>query len=236
MELGRRLVGELGLEPSVDTLGRWMAHHIADLIDATESATTENRALAERQCFDAILRLWAHRNELPSGKRPFEALEPVIRAIESLDPNDNTPRYFRSAHPTRSEGKEKSEQDTWLELIAGIDYSAKLLIGYCLAQASSVALDKSADWVKLAEEAGADQGVSEIVIRFVSSSADLGRKVDPNGQVRKELEDRIGRLHGFIRLAETLATDLKARLAALPPAEDGADDEEIVLSVAPPLE
>ena len=26
LALGRRLVQELGLEPSVDTLGRWMAH------------------------------------------------------------------------------------------------------------------------------------------------------------------------------------------------------------------
>jgi len=126
----------------------------------------------------------AHRNELPSGKRPFEALEPVIRAIESLDPNDNTPRYFRSAHPTRSEGKEKSEQDTWLELIAGIDYSAKLLIGYCLAQASSVALDKSADWVKLAEEAGRKLGEMEDFQRLAQNFMDT---IDlENGAVETE--------------------------------------------------
>lgn len=43
-----------------------------------------------------------HRAAFPNGKRPFEDLEPVMRAIESLDPEDDTPRYFRSARAPKS--------------------------------------------------------------------------------------------------------------------------------------
>lgn len=223
LALGRKLVDELGLEPSVDTLGRWMAHYTADLIAKAESATGEEKQLAEKKCFEAILALWKHRAELPNGKRPFEELEPVIRAIESLDPEDDTPRYFRSARAPKTDGEEKSEADSWLDMVSGLDYSAKILIGYCLTEAAHAAVDKSKEWVKLAEAAGAEDGVPEIAIRFVSSSADLGKEPDPNADVRRLLQDLIKRLDGFTKSAEAVARDLRARLEALPPSKEGDD-------------
>jgi hypothetical protein len=33
-------VRELGFEDGVDTLGRWMAHHLAELIDKAENGAT----------------------------------------------------------------------------------------------------------------------------------------------------------------------------------------------------
>ena len=91
LALGRKLVEELGLEESNDTLGRWMAHCLADLITKAENASGGDKDAGRKECFDAILALWRHRSELPSGKRPFAELEPVIRAVESLDPEDDTP-------------------------------------------------------------------------------------------------------------------------------------------------
>lgn len=214
---------ELGIESSVDTLGRWMAHHIADLIISAENATGEEKDLAEKNCFEAILVLWKHRAELPNGKRPFEDLEPVVRAIESLDPDSDTPRYFRSARGPKGEVKEQSEADTWLAMVDGLDYSAKVLIGYCLSEAALAAVDKSKEWVKLAEAAKTEDGAPEIVIRFVSSNADLGKDPGPNAEVRRRLQDRLGRLEGFIKLAESVERDLKDRLEALPRLEEGDD-------------
>lgn len=238
LALGCKLVEELGLEPSVDTLSRWMAHYLADLIAKAESATGEEKGLAEKECFDAILALWKHRAELPDGKRPFDDLESVARAVASLDPDDDTPRYFRSARPPKGEVEEKSGVETWLDMVSGLDYSAKVLIGYCLAEAAAAALDKSREWVKLAEAAGAEDGVPEIVIRFVSSSVDLGREPEPSVEVRRQLQDRLRRLEGFTNLAEAVLRDLKARLEALPlPTESNYDDPDnhIVLSTAPPF-
>jgi hypothetical protein len=223
LALGRKLVEEFGSEPSVDTLGRWMAHHVAELVISAENATGEEKGLADKKCFEAILTLWKHRAELPNGKRPLEELEPVIRAVESLDPESDTPRYFRSARPPEGEVREQSEAETWLAMVDGIEYSAKVLIGYCLAEAARAAVDKSKEWIKLAEAAEADTSSSEIVIRFVASNADLGKEPDANAEVRQRLQDRMGRIEGFIKLAESFARDMKARLEALPPLEEGND-------------
>ena len=222
--MGRKLVEELGLEPSVDTLGRWMAHYVAELIAKAESATGEEKGVAERQSFDAILALWKHRAALPNGRRPFEDLEAVVRAVESLDPENDTPRYFRMIHTAKAEGEEVSEAESWLGTASGLDYSARIMIGYCLASAAHNALDKSKEWVKLAEAAGAEDGASEIVIRFISTTTDLGNEPDLDGVARRQLEDRLRRLEGFTKLAEAFASDLRTRLEALPPASENDSD------------
>jgi hypothetical protein len=234
LALGRRLVEELGLEESNDTLSRWMAHHLADLITKAENAAGSDKDALRKECFDAILALWRHRSELPGGKRPFEELEPVLRAVESLDPEDGTPRYYRTPRPPKGEEAETAEQEEWLKMVEGLDYSAKVLIGYCLAEAAASALDDSKEWVKLAEGIE-DDGVPEIVIRLVKNAADLNKVPDLNASLRKTVVDRINRLQGFVRMAESLALTLSERLAAIPATESGEDSEEIILSAPPSL-
>lgn len=202
-----------------------MAHYVADLIQRAECAAGDEKRLAEKNCFDAILALWRHRAELPNGKRPFEDIEPVIRAIESLDPDHDAPRYFRSARRAAGDRKEISEAEAWLEMVDGLDYSAKVLIGYCLAQAAREAADKCEEWVKLAEATGADDGVSEVVIRFVSSAADLDEKPDVNAEARRQLEGRLKRLEGFTNLAEGLASKWRQQLRPPSPRRSGAKRE-----------
>lgn len=83
--LGRRLVEELDMEPGVDTLGRWMAHYIAELIeDAEQTADAAERQIAQERCCTAILRLWEHRSTLPRGARPLANLQKVLDAIIDL--------------------------------------------------------------------------------------------------------------------------------------------------------
>lgn len=216
LELGRRLVEELRLEPSVDTLGRWMSHYIAELMTAVEAAAGEERIQVEKRCFEAILGLWQHRSELPTGKRPFADLEPVIRAVESLDPEDDTPRYFRSAYAGNDEEEKGSEAQEWLKIARDLDYTAKVLIGESLAEAARKAADKSKEWVALAEAAGAERGVPEIVIQFLTDKGIPDEEPDPYKLIRERLENRIERLESFTRLAAEFADAYRAELRALP--------------------
>lgn len=221
LELGRRLTKEIELDlgRSADTLGLWMAHYIAELIQGAEKASLEERAAKMQACSEAILSLWKHRHELPNGKRPFEELEPILRALESLDPDDSTPRYFRSARAAADKADKEDEMESWLELVDELDYSARALIGYCLGQAAQTAINKSEEWVALAESAGADDEVELSVVRFMVDEKDLLRKPDPNEVVRKQLQARIDRLESFTKMAEALASDLKLRVHELPEAE-----------------
>jgi hypothetical protein len=220
--LGSKLVHELGLEPSVDTLGRWMAHYIADLMVKVKGASGEEKELAEKNCFEAILELWKHRAEMPNGKRPHEDLEPVVRAIKSLDPDDDMPRYFRSIRPAKGEDEKQSEMEAWLDVASNLDYSAKVLIAYCLAEAANAALDKSKEWVQLAEAAGADDGISETVARFLSRETDLGREPNPSDVVCSQLQNRMQRLEAFTNLAGVVLRVLRTRLEVLLPSKEGS--------------
>lgn len=89
LALGRHLVQELGLTDGTDTLGRWMAHHIAELINLVENASTEPaRRQAQQQVSDTILRLWRHRAALPGQNTyPLKSLMPMLQVIERLHPS-----------------------------------------------------------------------------------------------------------------------------------------------------
>jgi hypothetical protein len=233
LELGRKIVEEL--DGSFDTLGRWMAHYVADLIARAEKATGDDKSIIERECSTAILTLWRHRSELPNGSRPFGELEPVLRAVESLDPDSDIPRYYRGVRPPEGETAATPEQENWLNLVNGLDYSAKVLIGYCLSEAAGASLDKSREWVKLAEGIDTD-GVPELIIRFISKVADENAEIDPNESLRSLLDDRLKRLRGFLKIGDALANTIEANLKALPPAkQDSSDGESMALFSRPSI-
>ena len=77
MALGKKLVTEQGFDGSVDTLGRWMAHHIAELIHEAESSNDDARPVKMAHVREAVLALWSHRHVLPNGRSPFAGMEPI---------------------------------------------------------------------------------------------------------------------------------------------------------------
>lgn len=212
LELGKKLTKEIGLDQSVDTLGRWMAHYIAELIQDAEKASPEEQPVKMKVCCDAILNLWKHRHTLSNGTRPFEELEPLMRILESLNPEDDTPRYFRSVRAAVGKTEEKDEMKSWLNLIDGLDYSAKILIRYCLIQAAQNAIDKSVEWVALAEAAGVDEGIEFPLIHMIWDEDSMSKESNPDAQAKKHLEDRAERLENFAKLALEVAADLRQKV------------------------
>lgn len=223
--LGKELVAELELGDSVDTLGRWMAHYLAELIQEAEVATGDNRIAKQALLRDSILALWAHRFELPSGTRPFGEFEPILRALASLDPESETSRYFSASRAPSSENSESEETRQWIELARGLDYASKILIDHCLISAAGSALDQSQEWIKLANKAGIDDSFEFRVIRFISNQRDLMEKTDLNAHQRSILSDRHEKLEGFLSLASILTADIKVRLTALQ--SDDADEKPL---------
>lgn len=222
--LGKKLVAELGLDNSVDTLGRWMAHYIAQLLQEAESATDDKRSANNSELRDAILALWAHRFELSAGKGPFGDIEPILRALASLDPASRSFRHFSPSQAPDTQRGESKETENWVELAKGLDYISKILIAYCLASAADKAVDKSAEWIKLAKEAGADDSFEFLVIKFVKDESDLMKESDPNSKQRRILADRKKKLEAFLSAASILANDIDSRLEALSPIEGESDE------------
>jgi len=221
LELGKKLVEQLGLEMSTDTLSRWMAHYIAELLATVEGTCGDERITAEKRCFEAILALWEHRSEYPGNKKPFSDLAPVIRAVESLDPDDNTPRFFRSAFPDDDESKNiDPDAREWIKVASGLDYTAKLLIGDCLREAAGKAVDNCQRWAALAAAAGAEPGVPEVIVRFIVDDDAALQESDPNITQRRHIEGRLERLAAFAKFAARLESAYRAELATLAPTKD----------------
>ena len=220
--LGKKLVAELELDQSVDTLSRWMAHYIAELMHAAETAEDAMRQELMSRCCATILDLWRHRSELPDGKHPFEDIEPILRALESLDPNQSTPRYFASARNGSRGNGEESASKNWLDLADELDYSARILIRYCLTHAAETALDKSQEWIALAEAVGADEGIDVPVVRFIANETELLNSSTADEAVREEIEGRLKRLDAFVAAANVLADELRRHLQPLTGPEDAS--------------
>jgi hypothetical protein len=212
VNLGKRLVEELGLDQSVDTLGRWMAHYVAELIHSAETTKEEDKDEKRAQCANAILELWAHHSTMPRGHRPFQDFEAILRTLESLDPKNAESRYYCSVHNEAAKDQKNAESAAWLGIADGVDHTARLLIRFCLACAARDAADKSMEWVTLAEAASTTDVGYLTIIRVISQEVALTDEEAANDEDRKEIENRLKRLEEFAKLAQNLTDRLRAKL------------------------
>lgn len=99
MGLGKHLVRELGFEDGVDTLGRWMSHHLAELIYEAENGETEEVKLrASQQATETILKIWEHRKNLPGEAYPLVRYEDLLKVIDLLRIDNNQFRFYRHTY------------------------------------------------------------------------------------------------------------------------------------------
>lgn len=89
LELGIHLVQELDLRGR-DTLDRWMAHHLAELI---EEAQTQNdprrRESARRRASELVLKIWDRRTSLSQTANPLVNYEPALAMLINLKEETN---------------------------------------------------------------------------------------------------------------------------------------------------
>lgn len=210
VELGQKLVGQLGAED--DLLSAWMAHRIAELMDAAGQASLDCKTAAEEACSKAILELWKHRSALRCDFSPVRELEPILRTLASLDVERTRHRYFPNGLVGAETGEVGEATKQWLDLAVGVDYTARLLVQFALRNAAEDAVSKAAPWVELARQAGADEDAVGVVVKFLLEETkidDSQKDVDDS-----KLRDRLSRLEAFSQLATEFAKDLRARLAS----------------------
>ncbi len=107
-DFGEALIKELGVQ-GTDTLERWMAHHIADLIYRAEASEGIDKVEAERECKDAILQLWRFRSGHVGEFSNLGRSVSLLRLLRS-NPLDDMNVQKRTA------GCEITTADGWFEL------------------------------------------------------------------------------------------------------------------------
>lgn len=83
--MGKRIVEELGLTDSCETLAKWMAHLVAERIREVESEedVVRKRKL-ESECVELIKGLWERRACLPGGAAPLGTIQEAMAALKSI--------------------------------------------------------------------------------------------------------------------------------------------------------
>ena len=223
IRLGRQFVKELNLGRSNDTFSRWMAHYLAEKIKAAESAVGEKKVKAQKDCSEVIMKLWAHRSQLPSGKRPFENFDEVFDFIKRLAPEKETPFYFVLPGDRERKRTGSKWSQEWLEIAEQVDRGARVCIEYALKKATLEVKDKKTDqWLKAISNLTSDIDVKTIRIlvdrKFSFGLDDEGdpdvSKIDEQREYAIErVNNRIEELERFStlneRILESLRQDLK---------------------------
>jgi hypothetical protein len=106
IKLGKRLIEELRLEHTVNTLARWMVHYLAELIQNVEKCDSkEEKEKLQKECCDIILKIWSKRENLPI-RQPLDDLRPIIELLKSLKKEELSflPKWLEYRHlPSNNE-------------------------------------------------------------------------------------------------------------------------------------
>jgi hypothetical protein len=208
LELGRRLAAQLDADD--DLLSSWMAHYVAQLIEAAEKVPVEDAA--QEACAKAIMELWRYRATFPERHRPFAELQPIMRTLASLDPTSGDHRYHAQVLREAEVANADDDAKRLLKFAVGVDFVARVLIGTAIRSAAHRAASAAEPWVELAALAGAEEGVETPIVEFARGGDETG---EADGDLRvAALNDTLSRLDTFVELALALAKDLRAQLGA----------------------
>ena len=156
-ELGKSLADALD---ESDIIGRWMSHHLADLVMRSEAHPTDQDLIRETR--EVILRLWEHKAGGRFKTRPFEYVEPVLAALARLEPDPPPWAHFRAYS---SEDLPSAHDMAGYPVIAtacDMDREFGRLVRLAVAFAAQSALDKEEPWV-VAATAVAGTEVDDVV-------------------------------------------------------------------------
>jgi hypothetical protein len=190
-----------------------MSHYIAELITIAEEAAKHEKRDAMLRCSVAILELWSHRSKWPDRVRPFNELEPIISTLGSLRPEAKNPFYRQHFWERAEQEVIDDELKNWLQIAHGLDYTARLLIGFAIEQAVRISTAKSISWVKEAAQAQDTSGLDvELSVKLLSWATETRR----NDEVRREaITNRLDRLKAFLDMAGEIEKALRSELADL---------------------
>lgn len=227
IELGKQFVSQYGLDPGVDTFGRWMCHYIAEQMAKADNSVGAEKELAEKVCFETILKFWQHRWQIPSGIRPFESFETILSVIERLDPERQRNFYYHQV-PSHEDSSIQcnAEQRKWIKFAEDIDKAARVCIELAIEKCTEEAKDdETENWLKYGSkvESGIDiQIIGGLTDLDFSSLLDDKQEEDDlltsnkdhvlNKYDLAKIKSRIEHIENLSKMNSIILKELKARL------------------------
>ncbi|PZX93152.1 hypothetical protein DOS84_12395 [Flavobacterium aquariorum] len=141
IKLGKRLIEELKLEYTVNTLARWMVHYLAELIQNVEKCKSEQeKKKLQKECCDIILKVWSQKENLPM-RQPLEDLKPIIELLKVFKKDDLSflPNWLEYRHLPSN-----NEWATFVDLVK--NNTEKLFLTVISTNLNKDLLSKTSDW------------------------------------------------------------------------------------------
>lgn len=210
INLGKAIITELGMIVDCNTPARWLVHYIAENIHKSENCQGEEKEAAERQCVDAIFKLWHHRSELPRGINPFSEFDSVFRGLSRLDNSSQKP-YFNefSQFDHQIAPEETAECKQWVDMAISIDKAAKELVSESFNSAAALATtERSRKILKLApEDSGED---IRIMLSFLS-----GEEANSKENEIKAIESKIEKVEALKSICDMFIEKYQNEIAVI---------------------
>lgn len=219
-QLGEKIAAELDANEG-DTLGRWMAYYVAELITDAEKATGPKAASARKKCAAAILEVWRRRSDWPRAVKPFTDIDAVARTLAALDPEAEQPIFRAGLWGDIDAQVETPTVKKLLETVKGVDIAARELIDDVLLMAAGAAVNASAPWVALAQKPPFRGFEIDFIDELGEAAAGRRRRL----RERERIAARIERLKIFVSSADDTAELLRQQIADLE-AKDAEDSQE----------
>ncbi|KFC33382.1 hypothetical protein EGI15_02700 [Chryseobacterium cucumeris] len=210
IKLGEKLIKELNLEYSSNTLARWMSHYIAELISGINAAESESeKKQLMTECCDVILKLWSNRDDLPI-KQPLEDLKPVLEILKILQ-EDKEPIII----PRWLEYNAMPRDNEWTQFVDLVkNNSEKIFSKVVQINLHKDILLKDQEWMKENKEFLTREQISFLEMLEVFSDFDKNMGVvDLNNF--KMSDDNISRVDHMFKDLEDLLEAQKNELARI---------------------
>lgn len=210
IKLGEKLIKELNLEYSSNTLARWMSHYIAELISGINAAESESeKKQLMTECCDVILKLWSNRDDLPI-KQPLEDLKPVLEILKILQ-EDKEPIII----PRWLEYNAMPRDNEWTQFVDLVkNNSEKIFSKVVQINLHKDILLKDQEWMKENKEFLTRKQISFLEMLEVFSDFDKNMGVvDLNNF--KMSDDNISRVDHMFKDLEDLLEAQKNELARI---------------------
>ena len=149
INLGKKIIEELDLKDSVDTLSRWMISYLSEKIIKAEAAIGDKREQLQIECCDLILKIWNHRSSYNAISTPFEKFKAIYEVLLQINREDEWSFYSRGCEQFNDKAN-SLEQKYWLELIKELDQVVKVWMRYFSYNAAMGLVDQGVnEWLDI---------------------------------------------------------------------------------------
>lgn len=210
MSLGETLVKELNLDNSVNTTGRWMAHYITEKMEIAKNSSGQKKKEAQKECFEAILKLWNHAPAFPQRLKLFNNFDSIFQTLSRLNPEQEGHFFFEYNEVISDNVNEKVRN--WMVMAKEIDEAARIWLKYVFEQATLDATDDlTIEWLGKSIAFQEEDQLSVMLREIYSDVTNIWAEEKKEKSRKLDiLNSRVKKLEAFAELNQVLLEEYKS--------------------------